>query len=86
MKLTDTFVRSSATTLNLACLPLLLFRISFGALVFSAGPSWAALEASPDPRADVLRAAFDRNSPYYFDGTIYSQFLAKVRGLFNPVE
>ena len=73
MRNTATGSESSGTSFNLDCLRLLV--LSMGALVLSAAPSWAAVDISPTQPADFAKPVFDKNSPYYFDGTISRQTL-----------
>ena len=53
----------------------ILLSVSAAALTLSAASSWAAVDLSPNQPADVARPAFDKNSPFYFDGTILRQTL-----------
>jgi hypothetical protein len=75
MRITTTFSRSSARTVNPDALRLLLISMSAAALALSAAPSRAAVDTSPRPPADSAQPVFDQNSPYYFDGTISRQTL-----------
>ena len=75
MRITTTFSRSSARTLNPDPLRLLLISMSAASLALSAAPSRAAVDTSPKPPADSAHPVFDQNSPYYFDGTISRQTL-----------
>lgn len=75
MKITAPVSHSSARTLTLNCMRLLLFCASACPLMLSAAPSWAADDVSQKQPADSAKPVFDKNSPFYFDGTISRQTL-----------
>jgi hypothetical protein len=69
MRITATVSASSGGTLYLGCLRLFLISSTAGVLVLSSR-CLAAEDASPMQPANSARPVFDKNSPYYFDGTI----------------
>ena len=75
MRITTTFSRSSTRALKPDALRLFLISMSAAALALSAAPSRAAVDTPPKLPEDSAQPVFDKNSPYYFDGTISRQTL-----------